>query len=221
MKVILADDHALFREGFALLLQQMQEGAEVVTASDLDDALAQVRQHPDVDLLLLDLHMPGMDGTRNVVELIRAHPDLPVVILSAVEDRQQVESLLAAGVSGYIPKSSSSQVMISAISLILAGGIYVPPQMLKFGLDAGPSNQGVQSNPPASLHANHHASNLTERQREVLRLIADGMPNKQICRELGLGEGTVKAHLAAIFRVLDVKNRTEAASAARRLGVVD
>jgi DNA-binding NarL/FixJ family response regulator len=215
MKVILADDHALFREGFVLLLRQMQEGAEIVTAADLGEALAQVRRHPDAELLLLDLNMPGIDGVDSVAEVMRGHPDLPIAILSAEEERDRVEHLLAAGVSGYIPKSSSPRVMVSAIRLILAGGIYVPPQLLRFETDITPDST------PLGIKPIQGALRLTERQIEVLRLIVEGMSNKQVCRELGLGEGTVKAHLAAIFRALDVRNRTEAATAARRLGVIE
>jgi DNA-binding NarL/FixJ family response regulator len=210
MKAILADDHALFREGFALLLKQMQAGSEVAMAADLDDCLMQIQHQPDADLLLLDLNMPGMHGQDSVKALMRAHPDLPVVILSAAECREEVMALLSGGVAGYIPKSASPQVMISALRLILAGGVYVPPQFLDFDVPARTAEPGARSG---------HAA-LTERQMDVLRLISDGKPNKQICRELGLGEGTVKAHLAAIFRALDVRNRTEAAGAARRLGII-
>ncbi len=213
MKAILADDHALFREGFALLLKQMQDDAEVVMASDLDDTLMQIINQPEADLLLLDLNMPGMNGPDSVKLLMRTHPGLPIAILSAAEDRREVRDLLNAGVAGYIPKSSSPQVMISAIQLILAGSVYVPPQLLHSDTSAGLADAGFKQN--------HNATYLTERQMDVLRLISEGKPNKQICRELGLGEGTVKAHLAAIFRALDVRNRTEAATAARRLGVIE
>lgn len=210
MKVILADDHALFREGFALLLKQMQAEAEVAPAGDLDDTLTQIQRQPDADLLLLDLNMPGMHGLASVKALMRSHPELPVVILSAVEERAEVMALLSAGVAGYIPKSSSPQVMISAIQLILAGGVYVPPLSLDYDHPARAPDPGIRPS----------HTGLTVRQVDVLRLISDGKPNKLICRELGLGEGTVKAHLAAIYRALDVNNRTEAAGAARRLGIV-
>lgn len=188
----------------------MQEATEIALAIDLDDCLQQLQAQPDMDLLLLDLNMPGMQGPASVQEVIRAHPQLPVVILSAAEDQEEVKTLLNSGVSGYIPKSSSPQVMLSAIQLILAGGIYVPPQLLRRDtLKPFPDRPGRMPDPA-----------FTERQLNVLRLLAEGKPNKQICRELGLGEGTVKTHLAAIFRTLDVCNRTEASYAARRLGLV-
>ncbi|HNA29477.1 MAG TPA: response regulator transcription factor [Thiobacillaceae bacterium] len=210
MKIILADDHALFRGGFALLFQQLEFGAEVLEASSLDEAMELVERHPDTELLLLDLNMPGMNGPMSIARIAAAYPQLPVVVLSANDSRPSVWAVMEAGASGFIPKSSSSAVMQSAIRLILSGGIYLPPQLLPtFG-----ENQAAGSD-------RDHSARLTGRQLEVLRLLVSGMPNKQICRELGLGEGTVKVHVAAIFRALEVGNRTEAAQAARRLGLVE
>lgn len=205
MKAILADDHALFRDGFALLLKQLEPQATVLEAASLDEALLQAERNPDTDLLLLDLSMPGMDGVDSVQGLLNRFPDIPVVILSATESRPLVEALLEIGVAGFIPKSSSSQIMFSALRLVLSGGVYIPPQLLGSGFEL----------PDGSL-----LSRLTERQREVLRLLADGKTNKQICRELDLSEGTVKAHLNTVYRMLGVANRTEAALLARRLNLV-
>lgn len=205
MKAILADDHALFRDGFALLLKQLEPQATVLEAASLDEALLQAERNPDTDLVLLDLSMPGMDGVDSVQGLLNRFPDIPVVILSATESRPLVEALLEIGVAGFIPKSSSSQIMFSALRLVLSGGVYIPPQLLGSGIEA----------PDGSL-----LSRLTERQREVLCLLADGKTNKQICRELDLSEGTVKVHLNAVYRVLGVANRTEAALLARRLNLV-
>ena len=207
MKVILADDHTLFRDGFALLLKQSEAETEVLEAASLAEALAQVARHPDADLLLLDLAMPGMNGEDSVREVLASYPELPVVILSASESRDQVEALLDAGVSGYIPKSSTSQVMLSAIRLVAAGGVYIPPQFLTPPTAFDPEGEASGKGPPE----------LTERQVEVLRLVAEGMPNKAICRVLNVSEGTVKVHLYSIYRVLGVGNRTEAVAVARRL----
>lgn len=207
MKIILADDHTLFRDGFVLLLKQLEADAEVITAGSLEEALEQARAHPDADLLLLDLQMPGMQGLVSVQAVMRDFPSLPVAILSASDSRQVMETLLAAGAAGFIPKSSSAQVMLSALKLILAGGVYLPAQLL----DPGQGAAGA---------AAAKGGRLTPRQLDVLRLLCEGKSNKLICRELDLGEGTVKAHIAAIFRALNVNNRTEAALEAKRLGLL-
>ena len=207
MKVILVDDHALFRDGFALLLQQHEPNVQCHIGSSFDDALILLQTHSDADILLLDLNMPGMRGVPSVQEVQQKHPDVPVIILTAEESRSQMEMLLATGAAGYIPKSSSALVMISAIRLVMAGGVYVPPQLLGGG-------------PPRNAAGPDGAAHLTERQRQVLRLLAAGKSNKIICRELNLGEGTIKVHLSAIYRALNVTNRTEAAMEAQRRGLM-
>lgn len=205
INIILADDHVLFRDGFALLFQQFESGACCLTCGTLKDALSLLENHGDADLLFLDLNMPGMRGADSIEEVHRIHPGLPIIILSGEESRAQMTALLAAGAAGYIPKSSSAVVMISAIRLVLAGGIYVPSQLL------GNASAGSYRNTVTDLE-----TQLTERQTDVLRLLAAGKPNKTICRELQMREGTVKAHINAIYRNLGVVNRTEAALAAQR-----
>lgn len=195
MKIILADDHALFRGGFALLFKQGEAMATVLEADNLTGALDHAAHHPDADLLLLDLHMPGMQGATSVRQVVQAHPQLPLVVLSADENEGMVQQVIAAGALGFIPKSATAAVMQSAIRLVLSGGIYVPAQLI-MATHGGNRPQGP--------------GRLTERQREVLRLLADGMGNKDICHRLDLSEGTVKVHIAAIFRSLNVRNRTEA-----------
>ena len=210
MKVILADDHALFRDGFALLLQQHEPEVQCMVGNSFDDAFTLLQTHPDTDILMLDLNMPGMRGVPSVQEVQQKYPSLPVIILTGEESRSQMEALLGVGAAGYIPKSSSAGVMISAIRLVVAGGVYVPPQMLSGGLSAPPRGGAVLDG----------VTHLTERQLQVLRLLAVGKSNKLICRELNLGEGTIKVHLSAIYRALNVTNRTEAAMEAQRLGLM-
>lgn len=207
LKIILADDHALFRGGFSLLLKQLEMGV-VLEAVDLAEALELAAYHPDADLMLLDLNMPGMNGAAGIRRVTEAHPQLPVIVLSASESKESVRGAIAAGALGFIPKSASSAVMQSAIQLVLSGGVYLPAQL-------------ILTDAAADAGCNEAACKLTDRQREVLRMLAAGMSNKQICRELDLSEGTVKVHIAAVFRALDVGNRTEAANAARRLGLAD
>lgn len=212
MKIILADDHALFREGARHLLQQLGGGdIEVLEAATCQEAIIHADLHEDIDLALLDLHMPGVTGVECVVHFQAAHPEVPVVVLSGSESRPNVQAVLDVGALGYIPKSSSSQVMLSAIRLVLSGGIYLPPLVMDQEM-----NSVEATIVPQMASRGQMPCCLTERQMDVLKLLAAGKPNKLIARELGLGEGTIKVHLAGIFRALEVNNRTEAVMEAQR-----
>jgi DNA-binding NarL/FixJ family response regulator len=211
MKLIVADDHTLFRNGMALLLKG-QCDCEIWEGDGLDAALAEVEAHADVDLALLDLHMPGMNGVEGIRRFKARHPKLPVIILTGAEEPQQIQDVLSAGASGFIPKSSTSAVMLSAIRLVLSGGTYIPPQLL--------SAVSAAAHPGVAVGYERVPAQLTERQMQVLRLLAEGKPNKAICRELNIEEGTVKAHVATLFRALDVTNRTEAAIVAKQKGLL-
>jgi DNA-binding NarL/FixJ family response regulator len=175
-------------------------------------------QHPP-DLLLLDLFMPGNDDFALLSALCREDPDLPVVVLSGSTDPTHMRRALDLGASGYITKSSTADVMLSALRLILAGGIYVPPDMLRETSAASERSAVVQ--PPAHATPDQPTgTSLTGRQLDVLICLADGKSNKQIARELDLSENTVKIHVAAILRALGVTNRTQAAVAAKNLGLL-
>jgi two-component system, NarL family, nitrate/nitrite response regulator NarL len=206
MKTILADDHALFRGGFALLFQQLDASSTILEADDLAGAMALAELHSDTDLLLLDLHMPDMHGASSIRAVTRAYPQLPLVILSADESDGMAQQVIEAGALGFIPKSSTASVMLAAIRLVLSGGIYVPAHLIM-------ARQGANHD--------HGAIQLTTRQLDVLRLLADGMTNKDICRRLNISQGTVKVHIAAIFRALNVSNRTEAARMAAQRMLLD
>lgn len=207
MKILLADDHDLFRAGLGLVLHELGADTSLVQAASLTDAIQCAEAEPDLDLALLDLNMPAMNGAVGLQKFRAQFPDVPVVVVSGSDEVSDVQQVLSAGASGFIHKSTPPPVMLSALRLVLAGGVYVPLQAMH------------RESAPLSTNNRAWASGLTARQMEVLRLLAVGKPNKVIARELDLSEGTVKIHLSAIFRVLDVNNRTEAVLAAQQLSL--
>lgn len=199
---VIADDHALFRTGLRLLLADGCGPASVREAANVADLRALLAADAAVDLVVLDLFMPGMSGGATVRELRQAFPGLRFVVMSASEERQNVLDALAAGAFGYIPKSLEPEAMLAAFQQILNGGIYAPTLLLT---EPAPLQE------PMSPHVDPQIlATLTPRQCDVLRLLGKGQANKEIARALDISEGTVKIHLAAIFRLLDVRNRTEA-----------
>ncbi len=207
MKILLVDDHPLIREAMKHVLAELAENVEVLGAGDTLSAMAALKQHPDTDLVLLDLSLPGPSGMSALDMMRERYPALPVVVLSGSDDVATVLNALDRGAMGFIPKCSSNPVIANAIRLVLSGGVYVPPQAVAVGASG-------QAPRPASLMD----LALTERQTEVLALMIQGLPNKLICRQMNLAEGTVKIHVTAILKALNVANRTQAAMAASRLG---
>ncbi len=204
--IALADDHPIVRAALMGARGALGDGPRFFEATDADSAIELARSQPDLDLMLLDLHMPGVRGTATVRSVREAAPALPLAVVSADEDPGVVAELLRMGVCGFIPKSDSAEVILSAVRLILAGGTYVPPRLV-----------GERTAQAAGVHAaGDHGLGLTSRQLDVLRLLGRGLPNKLIARELGITEGTVKVHLLAVFRALNVRNRTAAVLAAQR-----
>jgi len=208
MKILLADDHDLFRAGLGMVLGELEADTQLLQAASLTDALVCAQAESDLDLALLDLNMPAMNGTTGLQQFRTQFPQVPVVIVSGSDDLADVQAVLNQGASGFIHKSTAPSVMLSALRLVLAGGIYVPPHAMR---------QETAPAPTAPIARKGWEARLTARQLEVLQLLALGKPNKVIARELDLSEGTVKIHLSAIFRVLDVNNRTEAVLAAQHL----
>ena len=223
MKILMIDDHALFREGMSHVLRDLVEKPEICEAGNAVDGMRIAATVEDVDMVLLDLHMPEMDGFATLQQLRARHPDLAVVVLSASENYQDAKWALDNGAVGYIPKSATSQVMVGALRLILSGGIYLPPLLLNQFQTPPSGTYGPSGRQPATVIPNDFGGSetLTARQRDVLRLLAVGKSNKEIARDLGMAEGTVKIHITAIFRALSVVNRTQAVLAAKKMGLVD
>ena len=206
MKMLVVDDHAIVRQGLAALLIDRRAASEVLQAGDEAEGLALAAAHPDLDAVLLDLRLPGGGGMAAIGAFAGLRPTLPVIILSSSEDPADVRQALDLGALGYVPKSASPETLLSAVRLVMSGEIYLPPFML---------NAASQAPAPAVA-----LGGLTPRQTEVLAALATGLSNRDIGIVLGLSEKTVKAHVGAIFRALDVGNRTQAAAAAQAAGLI-
>ena len=215
MKFLLVDDHHLIREALRGVLKELRRDAVILEASNGVQAMQTVAEQPMINLVLLDLTLPDRDGFTLLEELRQRYPAIAVVVLSAIQDRANVLRALDLGASGYIPKSASREVMSSAIQLVLAGGIYIPPQILE--RDASLEGATTQTT-RKQIGLWCSELGLTERQIDVLTLMMQGMSNKTICRTLNLAEPTVKNHVTSILQALNVKNRTEAVVAVNRLG---
>ncbi len=209
MKTLLADDHPLMREGVRQVLSQLEPPVEIIDAHDYPSLFAQTALHPDLDLALVDLNMPGFVGMQGITQYRSRFPDIPLVVLSASESSNDIRHALEAGALGYIPKAASTAVMLAALQQVLAGNIFVPACL-------GDGNGGLHTAAPADFEALQQTG-LTARQLEVARLLTQGCTNKAIAGMLAMSESTVKVHIAAIFRALDASNRTEAVLAIQRL----
>lgn len=218
MKILLVDDHSLITDALRVLLLDVDPGAEVFTAGDAAGAEKLLEQHPDADLMLLDLTLPGASGTSLLETLVGRAPDLKILVLSGVQDQRSVMRVLQLGAAGFVPKSMASDTLVSAIKFVVSGGVYIPADLLDDATRSAsmlglPERGRDMLGQPSTVRIE-----LTERQEQVLQLLARGAPIKIICRELGLSEGTVKTHVTAIYRAFSASNRTEALLAARRHG---
>lgn len=231
MRVLIADDHRLIIEGVKLKLRELGDHVTFVEAQTVAQLQKHLRERPLPDLALIDMAMPGADGVehiRHAVAILRANERgegsagaHPVIVLSGTEDASSIRHVLELGVHGFIPKSSPPDVILHAVRLVIGGGVYVPPEAMKVAVEAMPppleANATGTSDGDGATFKERLANILTDRQQDVLRLLARGLPNKLIARELQISEGTVKIHLAAIFRALHVRNRLEALVAAQHL----
>jgi DNA-binding NarL/FixJ family response regulator len=215
LKLLVVDDHPLIREAVQGVVTRLEPGAMVLAVGDSERGFAIADAEPDLDLVLLDLNIPGLAGIPALKAWRRRYPEVPVVVLSSADDRPTVLAAIAAGAAGFIPKSSPNEVLLNALRLVLAGGKYLPPEALAPVTGSGARAARVATERALSLET----LGLTDRQAQVLKLLAAGKSNKLICRELDLAERTVKAHISAVFRALGVTTRTQAAVAAARLGL--
>lgn len=206
MKILLVDDHPLFLEGIRMVLKQLDEAASIQCSGSCEEALTQIDDSHD--LVLLDINLPGMSGLDGLQRLRSQAPATPLVVMSASEDRSKVLRAIELGAKGYIPKSSTPDVILTALQLVLSGGVYLPMAVLD------------EVNSSQSKTENAEGQTLTPRQVEVLKLMAEGHSNKAIGNHLSMAENTVRVHVSAILRFLDVSNRTEAGLAATRMGLL-
>lgn len=217
LKIILIEDHALVREGMAQLVRQLEDEVEVLEAATADAGTALLEQSPDLDMVVLDLSLPGMDGLSWLKIARRRFPAVPVVVVSAHDDSETIRKVMRDGASGFVAKASPTDRLLDSLSRVLAGEIVEPTKLPAYpgGIDhPGPT-------PVAPGPGRNRASDLglSPRQAEVLRLLAKGKTNGEIGSLLGLTEGTVKIHVTAVFKALGVKNRTQALLAAKRLNI--
>ena len=199
MNIILADDHSLFRDSMALWLKQLADDVRVIQASTYDEVVAFIGSEPSLDIVLLDLYMPGMRGAVSVEQLVRLDGDAPIVMMSADENPNMIKQCIHAGASGYLLKSSDGQVVLGAIRTILAGGSFVPISMLDDDV-AMPM--------------------LNNKQYQILLLMAEGLSNKEIAEQTSLSAGTVKQYVSIILKALAAHNRTQAIIKAKEIGLL-
>jgi DNA-binding NarL/FixJ family response regulator len=207
--ILIADDHEVFRFGLAQLLRQALGAAKILEAERFEDALDHLKDE-DLRLAIIDLGMPGLSSPDQLATIRTQRPDVQVVVMSGSDLREDILATLAAGAHGYILKSQRTKTLIDKLRYVLSGEIYVPPSLADrpSPLTAPPMRQSV-SRPMAGT--------LSERRRQVLKGLVEGLPNKEIARQLGISEGTVKMHIAALFRLLGATNRTHAAALGKEL----
>ncbi len=212
IKILIVDAHFLIRDELRNVLRELNDDMIVLEAVDGHQAMQLVSEHADIRLILLELNLPDQDGFSVLSELRERHPGTPVVVLSARQDRESVTRALDLGAAGFIPKSARREIMLTALRLVLAGGTYIPPEILA---PEGPSLPKLAS---AASRMWQGDLDLTERQVKVLQLLMQGKSNRAICRALNLTEPSVKNHVTAILKTLKVTSRTEAVIAVRQLG---
>ncbi|MBK8338183.1 MAG: response regulator transcription factor [Sterolibacteriaceae bacterium] len=209
MKLLVVEDHALVREGMVLTLRRLDRRVEVLEASTAAEAFVLIERHGDLDLILLDLLLPDANGLSLLHTVRGQSPMLPVIVVSALDDAGTIKRYIQAGANGFVPKSSTSDVLLDAVRAVLAGGLFVPE-----GSDAAGA-RGAEPGAPGEAKD----LDLTIAQRRVFNLLVMGLSNREIGQSLGLTEGTVKIHVSKILRVLGVTSRSQAVIVAARRGL--
>jgi two-component system, NarL family, nitrate/nitrite response regulator NarL len=216
LKLLVIDDHPLVQAGIVAALGTLGEDTHVLAAHDGEEGVTLAAANPDLDLVVLDLALPGMSGFGLISRLHERSPSLPVVVLSALEEPENIRLAISAGAMGFVPKSAAPHVLIDALKDVLEGNISIPGSLHCH--DDGLFEEEGQAD--AAAPSLPDIGQLTVRQLEVLSGVCQGKTNRQIATELELSEKTVKAHVTSIFKVLGVVNRTQAVLVARRLGML-
>ena len=209
VKILIADDHPLFRAAMCHALTSV-EHLELVETSTFPDTLSHLEKDQDIDLLFLDLTMPGNEGLNGLAQVRALYPDVLVVVITAQEEADVMAKSFALGASGFIPKSASVECIIDAVNTVLDGETWIPPSVQ---MPTEPSQNSAGSNTSSVSDTNDFTvklKQLTPHQLKVLRMVSDGLLNKQIAYELDISESTVKQHVSAVLRKLGVINRTKA-----------
>ncbi len=221
MKFLIADDHELFLQGLEFILKKQYPQTDIVLTNSYTGIFEILEKQNDFDLIITDLAMPGANWLEAIGRIHSTCPEVPIIIISAVFDPEILQKTFDIGVSGYVSKAFPNNIIMSAINLVIAGGMYIPPELLQLNLqnrtlpireliaDLNDNKKPVKEN-----------NVLTPRQTEVVQCLSEGLSNKQIAYKLGLSEGTVKIHITLLMRALDVSNRVQAVNEARRRGLL-
>jgi len=227
MKILIADDHELFLKGLEFILQETIQNPEIQKANSYTEIFAILNQKQNFDLIITDLAMPGANWLEAIKKIHQQQTETPIIIISAVFDKEILQQTLDIGVSGYIPKTAPNNLITSAINLVLAGGIYIPHELL-YSTNKTDSKSTEDKERTSSLKTLENITTnnkntpkgLTARQIDIVKCIAEGLSNKQIAYKLNLTEGTIKVHITIILKLLNVKNRTSAVIEAAKRGYI-
>ena len=214
MKVLITDEQSLFRDGLSLRLKQINQDIAILQSSNLVDMQKILSKEPDIDILIVDIDLAELNAAEIINKIKNLAPNTKIVAISSSEDTRNIKKILSCGVKGYIPKRSEPKILTSALQLILDGGTYLPPSVL----EPNPAISGSEKNSATAPVSS--GKTLTNRQQQVLGLVAQGMSNKQIAYEMGVSEATVKLHINALLRSVGATNRTQALIRAQQMGLI-